>query len=144
MLGAMPRNHRARAAQSSPPSPPGGTYWAMDAPGSRSLSRRSASPVTKISAARSSDAVALEHGCHYCTALHSALLAQSDLVVALRLFTREVVRTRARPDWSDFTAAGFTETNALDVVLGVGVYTLSTYLNILTEAEIDPAFAAFA
>jgi AhpD family alkylhydroperoxidase len=104
--------------------------------------------------------VAFEHGCHYCMALHSALLtAEHGAFVAhlragtpladarleaLRVFVRALVQTRGRADTSAFEAAGYTEANALDVVLGVGVYTLSTYLNILTSSELDPPFVPFA
>jgi len=96
-------------------------------------------------------------------ALHSALLAPTEPALvtalragtpladerleALRLFARAITQTRARPDadaWRAFEAAGYTEANALDVVLGVGVYVLSTYLNLLTESELDAPFQPFA
>ena len=107
--------------------------------------------------------VAFENGCHYCMALHSAQLASTEPALvaalrggtpladarleALRLFARAITQTRARPDadaWRAFEAAGYTEANALDVVLGVGVYVLSTYLNILTDSELDAPFQPFA
>lgn len=109
--------------------------------------------------------VAYEVGCHYCMAMHSAMGAgapdMAPLVGALRegrpladakletlrLFVREIVQTHAHvsaPTWERFAAAGFTEQNALDVVLGVGVYLLSTYTNIATRSELDAPFAAFA
>lgn len=103
--------------------------------------------------------VAYENGCHYCMALHSAMLVGEPVVEhlragtplpdarleALRIFTREIVQTRGRPtSTAAFEAAGFTAQHALDVVLGVGVYTLSTYLNILTAAELDAPFLPFA
>jgi len=40
-------------------------------------------------------------------------------------------------------AEGFTPQGQLDVLLGVGVYLLSTIGNVLTRAPIDPAFAEF-
>ena len=108
--------------------------------------------------------VAFEHGCGYCMAMHSAQLANTDAahllaslragtplsdtrLEALRLFTRAVLRTRARIDvdtWHRFQAAGYTEQTALDVTLGVGVYVLSTFVNILTESELDPPFIPYA
>jgi uncharacterized peroxidase-related enzyme len=107
--------------------------------------------------------VAFENGCHYCMALHSAQLSPTEPAVvaalragtpladakleALRVFARAITQTRARPDadtWRAFEAAGYTEANALDVTLGVGVYVLSTYLNLLTEAELDAVFEPFA
>jgi len=41
-----------------------------------------------------------------------------------------------------FTEAGYTTRNALEVVLGIGTYTLSTFANRLTGAPLDEAFAA--
>jgi AhpD family alkylhydroperoxidase len=108
--------------------------------------------------------VAYEVGCHYCMAMHSAMGVGSDVaplvgalregrslpdskLEALRVFTLETVRTHAHVSsetWERFASAGFTEQNALDVVLGVGVYLLSTYTNIATRSELDAPFAAFA
>lgn len=65
---------------------------------------------------------------------------------ALRGFAREVLLERGRvgePAWQRFTQVGFSETQALEVVLGVGVYVLSTLLNIVVQSPLDPAFAAF-
>jgi len=42
-----------------------------------------------------------------------------------------------------FLDAGYTHQQALDVVLGISVFTLTTYAIRLTEAKLDPAFAAF-
>jgi uncharacterized peroxidase-related enzyme len=107
--------------------------------------------------------VAYENECHYCMAMHSALLAASDgaLVAALRdgrpladarlealrRFARAVLNERGRVPAEASRAlaeAGYTEAQALDVVLGVGVYFLSTIANVITGAEIDPPFAGFA
>ncbi|MEH0937213.1 hypothetical protein [Micromonospora psammae] len=43
-----------------------------------------------------------------------------------------------------FLAAGFERRHALDVVLGVGTYTISTFANRLTDAPLDPPLAAYA
>lgn len=109
--------------------------------------------------------VAYEQGCAYCMALHSTLLsrdpAHAELLAALRTgtplkdvrlealraFVRELLLERGRvseSSWQRFEQAGFSAAQALEVVLGVGVYVLSTLLNIVTEAPLDPAFAAFA
>ena len=45
---------------------------------------------------------------------------------------------------STFLSHGFTRQQALDVVLGVGLYTLSTYANRLTQAPLDAPLAPFA
>ncbi len=44
----------------------------------------------------------------------------------------------------DFLAYGYSERNALDVVLGIGAYTLSTLANRLTGAPVDAQLAAHA
>lgn len=109
--------------------------------------------------------VAWENECHYCMAMHSALLARGAehaatvaalrdgtplpdaRLEALRRFTQSVVRDRGRVS-ADHSAAladaGFTEAQVLELVLGVGVYVLSTLLNIVTAAELDPPFVPFA
>ncbi len=109
--------------------------------------------------------VARAHDCHLCLAMHSALLSargappallqalrtgaplEDPRLEALAAFTREVLakagavgqETRAR-----FCAVGFTSAQALEVVLGVAVYTLSTYANRLTGAQVDAPLRAFA
>jgi AhpD family alkylhydroperoxidase len=109
--------------------------------------------------------VAFEHGCHYCMAMHTAMQAGSEpaqpIVAALRAgaalpeprldalrsFARALVIHRGHVPTSitdAFAAAGYGEQQALEVVLGVGVYTLSTFMNIVTDAQLDPPFAAFA
>jgi AhpD family alkylhydroperoxidase len=66
---------------------------------------------------------------------------------AIRAFTLRVLDTAG--DVGDeamraFLDAGYTTRNALEVVLGIATYTLSTFANRLTGAPIDPQFAAFA
>lgn len=108
--------------------------------------------------------VAFENECHYCMAMHSATLARSGTapeivealrsgtplgdprLEALRQFARAVYAGRGRvPEETKqaFERAGFDEGSALDVVLGVGTYVLSTLTNVLTEAPLDAAFEAF-
>jgi AhpD family alkylhydroperoxidase len=108
--------------------------------------------------------VAWENECHYCMALHSALMAgapeHAETVAALRAgtplsdarletlrsFVTEVVRERGRPSdatWQALARVGFTETQALEIVLGVGVYLMSTLFNIVTRAELDAPFVPF-
>lgn len=43
-----------------------------------------------------------------------------------------------------FLAHGYTARNALEVVLGIGTYTMSTLANRMTGAPVDPQLAAFA
>ncbi|MGC4877480.1 carboxymuconolactone decarboxylase family protein [Micromonospora sp. DT43] len=110
-------------------------------------------------------AVSTTHECHFCVALHTGKLhqlgASTELIAALRSatelpelrlealrrFTLAVMEHRgAVPDdqLDDFLAAGYQPRHALDVVLGVGAYTISTFTNRLTRAPLDPPLAAHA
>ncbi|WP_072480831.1 carboxymuconolactone decarboxylase family protein [Amycolatopsis australiensis] len=106
--------------------------------------------------------VATRTGCHLCVAMHTATLAglgaSPELVAALRArsvlpeprlealrqFVLTVMDTAGdvpAEQLAAFTGAGYTARNALEVVLGIGTYTLSTYANRLTQAPLDEAFA---
>ncbi|MER5628570.1 carboxymuconolactone decarboxylase family protein [Streptosporangium sp. NPDC002544] len=109
--------------------------------------------------------VATRNGCHVCVAMHTATLVRLEAPAevieglraqkplsdtrseALRSFTLAVMdhcgavgdeETRA------FLGAGYTPQNALEVVLGVGAYTISTFANRLIDAPLDPPFQAYA
>jgi hypothetical protein len=43
-----------------------------------------------------------------------------------------------------FLGHGYTARNALDVVLGIGAYTMSTLANRMTKAPLDEQFSPFA
>ena len=109
--------------------------------------------------------IATENGCHVCVAMHTARLtalgAQPDIIAALRasgslpdqrldavrVFTLRVLGTAG--DVGDdalraFLASGCTRQNALEVVLGIGTYTMSTLANRLTGAPLDDQLSAFA
>lgn len=107
-------------------------------------------------------AVATRHECHHCVAMHSKMLVSStndrhlvgDLraerpledprLEAVRCFVHDVIDSAgAVPDaaMQRFLAAGFTPENALDVVLGVATYTLSTFANRMTDAPLDETFS---
>lgn len=109
--------------------------------------------------------IATLNECHVCVAMHTAKLtamgADAGLIEslrtqkpltdgkleALRTFTLEVLATAGAvgdPVRQAFLAQGYTVQNALEVVLGIGTYTLSTFANRLTGAPIDPQLAAFA
>jgi len=102
--------------------------------------------------------------CHYCVAMHTAILTKAGTnptvienlreknkladpkLDALRVFTLAVMNGNGHVDDADMQAfldAGYTTRSALDVVLGLGTYTLSTAANRLTGAEIDPPFQSF-
>lgn len=108
--------------------------------------------------------VAVHNRCHYCVAMHSALLARSpaaaDVVDRLRRgdlpadqrlaalvrFTTSALERAGQVEDGvarDFLRAGFSSEQALEVVLGIATFTLSTFANRLTAAPLDAAFAAF-
>ncbi|WP_206603689.1 carboxymuconolactone decarboxylase family protein [Streptomyces sp. CB03238] len=99
--------------------------------------------------------VATRNGCEVCVDLHvrklRALGAGAEVIAALRAGTAlpderlEAVRrfvnavyatTGEVPDedLADLLAHGYTERNALEVVMGIGTYTMSTFANRLTRA----------
>ena len=102
--------------------------------------------------------MARKNGCHYCLALHRRMLravdapaglcealeagasldppkleALRDFVLALLEHTGDV----PAPAWQAFLAAGFDRAAALEVVMGIGAYTLTTFANRLSEAPLD-------
>jgi AhpD family alkylhydroperoxidase len=107
--------------------------------------------------------VSVVNGCAYCVAAHSTMALRADLdadtVAALRAgksvddpaleavhaFTHAVVENRGWVDGEQvdaFLAAGYTRRHVLDVILGVGVKTLSNYTNHIAHTPLDPAWAA--
>ena len=96
------------------------------------------------------------NGCQFCLTMHRGLLtaqkAPSDLIAALeagepltdarlealRRFVLALLEQHgdvAREVWRNFREAGYSHQHALDVVAGVGVYTLTTLANRLTETS---------
>ena len=66
---------------------------------------------------------------------------------AVRVFIHQVLDTAgevADDALAAFSAHGFTSRNALEVVLGIGAYTMSTLANRLTGAPVDDQLSAFA
>jgi AhpD family alkylhydroperoxidase len=111
--------------------------------------------------------IATRNGCHICVAMHTARLTGmgvgADLIAALRngpfepladerldairVFTLRVLDTTGdvgEQALREFLAQGYTSQNALEVVLGIGTYTMSTLANRLTGAPVDDQLAAFA
>uniref|UniRef100_A0AAU3H506 Carboxymuconolactone decarboxylase family protein n=1 Tax=Streptomyces sp. NBC_01401 TaxID=2903854 RepID=A0AAU3H506_9ACTN len=105
--------------------------------------------------------MATRNPCHSCVALHTARLtslgATPELVAALRApagqgplpderlegvrrFTLAALETAGAvgdDSLRDFRALGYTSRNALEVVLGIGAYTISTLANRMTGAPLD-------
>lgn len=109
--------------------------------------------------------MATRNGCHLCVAMHTARLitlgADEALIAALRtgsaladkrlegirVFTLRVLETTGNVGdaaLKSFLGQGYTERNALEVVLGIGAYTMSTLANRLTGAPVDEPLRAFA
>jgi AhpD family alkylhydroperoxidase len=99
--------------------------------------------------------VAVRNQCHVCVALHTGKLrklgAETELIAslreervladerleAIRRFTLDVLSTAGAVDDDALKALlvhGYTERNALEVVLGIGTYTMSTLANRLVRA----------
>jgi len=107
--------------------------------------------------------ISRENGCHYCVAAHSMLADKSSAVPAavtnairddtsipdpklraLSEFTRTLMARRGLPNQEDvapFLAAGYTERQILEVVLAIGVKTLSNWANHLFDTPVDDMFA---
>ncbi|GAA0480215.1 alkyl hydroperoxide reductase AhpD [Paractinoplanes deccanensis] len=97
--------------------------------------------------------IATRNGCRVCVAMHTGRLrkldAGADLIAALReqreladprlealrVFTLRVLATTGDTPVDDFLAAGYTRRNALEVVLGIGTYTMSTLANRMVSAR---------
>lgn len=108
-------------------------------------------------------AVGVANGCGYCVAAHSTIGAGLRLpeetiaavrageplpdarLQALRAFAERLTETRGRPGddaLEAFLDAGWTRAQALEVVLGVTLNTLTNYSNLLAETPLDHAFTA--
>lgn len=110
---------------------------------------------------------AATHGCGFCVAGHTAVAYKKAnlteaVVDALRSnggtvpdarldavanFTRAVIATRgavADADLAAFKAAGFSDANALEVVLGVSLATLCNFANNLGQPALNPELQRYA
>ncbi|MGF1462560.1 MAG: carboxymuconolactone decarboxylase family protein [Maricaulaceae bacterium] len=106
-----------------------------------------------------------EHNCEYCMAAHSVISKMQDVpadvldalrtgaaipdakLEALRVFTRAVLQERgwvSKDTVETFLAAGYTQANVLDVILGLAIKTLSNYTNHIVETRVDDAFVGQA
>ena len=109
--------------------------------------------------------MAVRNGCHISVAMHTASLirlgADQALIDALRdgrpladerlaaiqAFTLQVLETTGAvsdDQLKTFIKNGYTTQNALEVVLGIGAYTMSTLANRMTRSPVDDRLAAFA
>lgn len=107
--------------------------------------------------------ISRENGCDYCMGAHSmladkvsgvpedslkALRDGSDIpderLAALSSFTRVMFESRGMPPKDEaqaFLDAGFEENHILQIILALGVKTLSNYANHINQPDLDEAFA---
>lgn len=87
--------------------------------------------------------VAARNQCHLCVDMHEAKLAAlgpapaPERLEAVRQFTLQVLASSGAvsdEELGRFQDFGYTRQNALEVVLGIGTYTVSTFANRLTRA----------
>lgn len=106
-----------------------------------------------------------ENECDYCVPWHTLLARRAGMdratidalregavvpderLEVLRAFTRALIANRGKTSEAvlgGFFAAGYTPQQALEVVLGVAVKTMSNYTNSLAGTPLDPAVEKFA
>ncbi|MDT9692279.1 carboxymuconolactone decarboxylase [Streptomyces sp. P9(2023)] len=87
--------------------------------------------------------VAERNQCHICIQLHETKLAKlgpapdHERLAGIRKFTHQILAASGAvsdEDLERFFGFGYTRQNALEVVLGIGAYTLSTLANRLTRS----------
>lgn len=98
--------------------------------------------------------VAVRNGCETCIAIHSRALTQLGMpelieplrqntrlpdpaLDAIRVFAHQLIDSSGKvsdEQLQAFTDAGYTPEQALEVVFGIGVYTMSTFANRLVRA----------
>ena len=107
-------------------------------------------------------AISRFNGCEYCMGAHSTIADGNkvptevtdavragepigdDRLQALNVFTTTMVDTRGRPsdvELKEFLAAGYTEKQALEIILAISVKTLSNYVNHIFDTPLDKAFS---
>lgn len=110
-------------------------------------------------------AVNVEQNCHYCVPAHTGIAKMMKIddaitealrnetplptakLEALRSFTLAMVRGRgfvAEEETQAFLDAGFTETNILEIILGVAQKVMSNYTNHFAKTPVDQVFQKFA
>ena len=109
-------------------------------------------------------AASVENQCNYCVAGHTAFADMQGIdnkaieavrnnevidqpkLQALNQFTRTLVNKKgaiSRQQLDNFFSAGYSPTNALDVILGICVKTFSNYANNMIGIPLDDQFAPY-
>ena len=107
----------------------------------------------------------VEHACHYCVPAHTGIakaMKVSDEInnalrdetplptpklEALRDFTLAMVRQRGELEAAQldaFYAAGYSQQNVLEVILGLSQKVMSNYTHHIAQTPVDQAFQVFA
>lgn len=102
-----------------------------------------------------------EHNCHYCMAAHSGLakmvgmraddiealrngtLLSDAKLQALRHFTQRMISTRGWVEEREieaFLAAGYTQQQVLEVILGIAIKVMHNYTNHIAKTPLDKPF----
>ncbi|MDZ4877027.1 MAG: hypothetical protein CLLPBCKN_006462 [Chroococcidiopsis cubana SAG 39.79] len=102
-----------------------------------------------------------EHECHYCMAAHSGLaktigMAADDIqalrngiplgdpkLQALRQFTQRMIQARGwleEPEIEAFLAAGYSQQQVLEVILGIAIKIMHNYTNHIAKTPLDKPF----
>ena len=106
-----------------------------------------------------------ENDCRYCTSSHSALArffasVPGEVIIAIECgqpvadaklnalveLTRQLVAARGhapRPTIDRFIAAGYSKDQLLEVLIGVGLKTISNYFDHVSPVEVDDQFQHF-
>lgn len=105
-----------------------------------------------------------EHECHYCMAAHSGLakmlgMSANDIqglrngtplsdskLQALRQFTQRMVQARGwleEREIEAFLAAGYTQQQVLEVILGIAIKIMHNYTNHIAKTPLDKAFQPY-
>jgi AhpD family alkylhydroperoxidase len=99
--------------------------------------------------------LARDVGCSICTAMHTAIIGKlgeqaiasalgerialaNPRQAALARFTESLLATHGDVDpasWEAFLSAGYTRTQALEILIGFGTYTMSTFANRLAGSH---------
>ncbi len=101
------------------------------------------------------------NGCTYCMAAHTTISTMQGVpedviktlrsgtsfadvkLEALRIFTANIVENRGNVNSTDtdaFIAAGYTQANVLEVILGTALKVMSNYTNHVAQTPLDDAF----
>jgi alkylhydroperoxidase family enzyme len=106
-----------------------------------------------------------EHECHYCMAAHSGLakmigMSADDIqalrngtplsdpkLQVLRHFTQRMIQARGWVDDREieaFLAAGYTQQQVLEVILGIAIKIMHNYTNHIAKTPLDKPFQPYA